>query len=249
MAGHSQFKNIMHRKGAQDKKRAKVFARLVREIAVASRFGGTDPNSNSRLRFAIQEARGQNMPKDTIERAIRKAEGGTAEDYAEVTYEGYGPGGVGFVVEALTDNRNRTAASVRTRFGKCGGSLAEGGAVIFQFEQVGEITFDRDVADEEVILEAAIESDAIDAISEDHGHRVVCSRKDLTGVADKLEILLGAAPSSTRLVWSPRHTVKVAEEKAAEVLRLFELLNDDDDVQEVFANFDLPEELIERLAA
>ena len=249
MAGHSKFKNIMHRKGAQDRKRTRIFSRLAREIMVAARLGGIDPTSNPRLRLAMQEARGQNMPKDNIERAIAKVEGDAADDLQEIVYEGYGPGGVAFVVEAMTDNRNRTAASIRSRFNRHGGSLAEGGAVTFQFERIGEVVFDPDVANADAVLEAAIEAGADDAVSEDDGHRIRCTREELAEVSRELEEQLGAPPGSSRLVWSPLATVLVAGEDAGRVVRLYEALAEDDDVQEVHANFEIPDELLEELAA
>ncbi len=249
MAGHSKFKNIMHRKGAQDRKRTRIFSRLAREITVAARLGGVDPNANPRLRLAMQEARGQNMPKDNIERAIAKVEGGAAEDLEEIVYEGYGPGGVAFVVEAMTDNRNRTAASIRSCFNRHGGSLAEGGAVTFQFERVGEIVFGPGVADADAVLEAAIEAGADDAVTEEDGHRIRCSREGLAEVSRELEVHLGNPPGSSRLVWSPLATVPVGGEDANRVVRLYAALNDDDDVQEVYANFEIPDELLEDLAA
>ncbi len=249
MAGHSKFKNIMHRKGAQDRKRTRIFSRLAREITVAARLGGVDPNANPRLRLAMQEARGQNMPKDNIERAIAKVEGGTADDLDEITYEGYGPGGVAFVVEAMTDNRNRTAASIRSRFNRLGGSLAEGGAVTFQFERIGEVVFDPGAASADAVLEAAIEAGADDAVSEEDGHRIRCSRSDLAEVSRELEERLGAPPGTSRLVWSPLATVPVSGDDASRVIRLYESLSEDEDVQEVYANFEVPDELLEDLAA
>ncbi len=249
MAGHSKFKNIMHRKGAQDRKRTRIFSRLAREITVAARLGGTDPGSNPRLRLAMQEARGQNMPKDNIERAIAKVEGGAEEQLEEIVYEGYGPAGVAFVVEAMTDNRNRTAASIRARFNRNGGSLAEGGAVTFQFERIGEVTFEPAVADADAVFEAAINAGAEDAVSDGDGHRIRCSREDLAEVSRGLEEELGAPPGSSRLVWSPLATVPVAGDDAGRVVRLYESLSEDDDVQEVYANFEVPEELLEDLAA
>lgn len=249
MAGHSQFKNIMHRKGRQDKQRAKVFSRLSRELTVAVKMGGDDPSSNPRLRLAIQEARGHNMPKQNIERAIGKAAGGEGEEYEEVTYEGYGPAGVGYVIEALTDNRNRTAASLRGRFSKLGGTLAEGGAVTFQFERIGEIVYPAAAAAADAVLEAAVESGADDAISDEDTHRILCARESLAEVARQLEELIGSPPLSAKLVWSPKHSVTVEEGSADTILRLYDSLNDDDDVQAVYSNFDMPDELLLRLAA
>jgi len=248
LAGHSKFKNIMHRKGAQDRKRTRLFSRLAREVTVAARMGGTDPGSNPRLRLAMQEARSQNMPKDNIERAIAKVEGGTAEELEEIRYEGYGPGGVAFVVETVTDNRNRTASAVRTRFNRHGGSLAETGAVTFQFEHVGEITFDAAAADADAVLEAAIEAGAEDADSDEDGHRVRCLRESLAEVASGLEARLGVPPERSRLVWSPLATVPVDEEDARRALALYEALSECDDVQEVHANFEVPDALLGDLA-
>lgn len=249
MAGHSQFKNIMHRKGRQDSKRSRVFSRLSREITVAARIGGGDPDSNPRLRLAIQEARGQNMPKDNIERAIQKSVGGTADAYEEICYEGYGPSGVGFIVEAMTDNRNRTVASVRARFDRSGGALAEGGAVRFQFERTGEVILDAGQVEEEALLDAAVEAGATDTESDAEFHRVYCPAPDLAEVSRRIGELLGVDPVSAKLIWAPSHTVAVAGEDAERVLRLFHSLNDDDDVQEVFTNFELPDELLEHAAA
>ena len=239
----------MHRKGAQDRKRTRIFSRLAREITVAARLGGPDPTANPRLRLAVQEARGQNMPKDNIERAMAKAAGGNAEDLEEALYEGYGPGGVAFVVEAMTDNRNRTAASLRARFGRHGGSLAEGGSVTFQFQHVGEILFAADAADADSVLEAAIEAGAEDAVSESDGHRIRCRRNDLVEVSRGISEMLGAPPASCRLVWAPLASVPLDGDAAAGVLRLYESLNEDDDVQEVYANFEIPDAMLEELAA
>ena len=249
MAGHSQFKNIMHRKGAQDRKRGRIFSRLSREITVAARLGGADPDGNPRLRLAIQEARGQNMPKDNIQRAVGKAEGGDAADYQEVLYEGYGPGGVGFVVEALTDNRNRTAASIRARFSKGGGTLAEGGAVIFMFDRLGEIVFPPATAKVEAVLEAAIEAGAEDVASDADGHRIFCSRGNLGEAARVLEERLGAAPERARLIWWPRDGIPVEGADAEKAAVLFESLNEDDDVQAVYTNFEMTDEVFARSVA
>lgn len=249
MAGHSQFKNIMYRKGAQDKKRAKLFSKLGRELTVAAKMGGDDPNSNPRLRAAIAAARSGNMPKDNMERAIKKgAGGGEGEDFEEIRYEGYGPGGIAVIVEALTDNRNRTASEVRAIFSKHGGSLAETGAVSFMFDHVGEVRYGTDAADAEGMFEAALEAGADDVVSSDDGHEVICGASDLHTVSQALETSFGE-PQSAKLVWRPQNTVDVDEKAASTLLNLFDALDDNDDVQTVSANFEIADEIMERLTA
>ena len=247
MAGHSQFKNIMYRKGAQDKKRAKLFAKLGRELTVAAKLGGPDVYANPRLRSAVAAARGANMPKDNIERAIKKGLGDTeGADFEEVRYEGYGPGGVALIVEGLTDNRNRTASEIRSAFSKHGGNLAEAGAVSFMFERTGEIRYAREAADADTIFEAALEAGADDVISSDDAHEIVCEPDNLHAVAGKLEEAVGE-PQSAQLVWRPQSTVPVDESAASTLLKLLEALEDSDDVQSISANYEIADEVMERL--
>jgi YebC/PmpR family DNA-binding regulatory protein len=248
MAGHSQFKNIMHRKGRQDARRARTFTRLVREVQVAARAGLPDPAANPRLRSALQAARAANVPKDNIERAIRRGSGGEGENYEEVRYEGYGPGGVALIVETLTDNRNRTAADVRAAFSKLGGALGETNSVSFQFDRVGEIHFPPEAADAELMLEAAIEAGAEDCRSSEGGHDLVCAPDDLASVRDALEQRLGP-PEVARLGWRPQVMVPVSPDHAETLFKLLELLDDLDDVQSVTANFEVDDEVLERLSA
>lgn len=247
MAGHSKFKNIMHRKGKQDKARAKVFTKIAREITLAAKSGLPDPASNPKLRLALQAARAENMPKDNIERAIKKATGADAEDIEPIRYEGYGPGGVAIIVETLTDNRNRTGAAVRAAFSKHGGNLGSTGSVAHMFDHVGEIVYPADSADAEKVLEAAIEAGADDAQSDDDGHLITTSFDNLGTVAGSLEESLGEA-ESVKDVWRPNLTTEVDEEKATTILKLIEVLEDDDDVQNVFANFDISDEIMAKLA-
>jgi YebC/PmpR family DNA-binding regulatory protein len=248
MAGHSQFKNIMHRKGRQDAKRARVFTRLLREIQSAARNGLPDPTANPRLRAALQAAKAANVPKDNIERAVKRGAGAEGESYDEVRYEGYGPGGVAVIVETLTDNRNRTAAEMRAAFSKLGGSLGETGSVSFQFDRVGEIRYAADAADPESILDAAIEAGAEDVQSSADGHEIVCAPDDLAAVRDALEARLGP-PEEARLGWRPQASVPVAGDQAETLFRLLDTLDDNDDVQRVVANFEVAEEELERLTA
>ncbi len=247
MAGHSQFKNIMHRKNRQDAARARRFTRLVREIQVAARSGLPDPAHNPRLRSAIQAAKAANVPKENIERAIRKGQGGEGETYEEVRYEGYGPGGVAIIVEALTDNRNRTAAEIRAAFSKHGGNLGETGSVAFQFERVGVIRYPAEAAGAEEMLEAAIEAGAEDCESGEEGHEIRCAPEDLAAVRELLEARFGP-PEEAVLSWRPRATVPVAEDKAQTLFKLLEALDESDDVQRVVANFEVSEEVLARLA-
>jgi YebC/PmpR family DNA-binding regulatory protein len=246
MAGHSQFKNIMHKKGKQDAIRSKVFSKLAREITVAAKMGMPDPNMNPRLRLAIQAARAENMPKDNIERAIKKAAGGDSENYDEVRYEGYAPGGVAVIVEALTDNRNRTAGEVRSYFTKSGGALAETGAVSFMFDHVGEIEFEAKAASEDAMMEAAIEAGADDVQSGADGHVVTTSMEAFAEVAKTLEAKFGE-PRKSKLVWRPQNTISVDDETGEKILKLVGNLEDNDDVQNVFANFEISETLMAKL--
>ncbi len=247
MAGHSQFKNIMHRKGRQDAVRSKMFSKLGREITVAAKQGLPDPTMNARLRLAIQNAKAQSMPKDNIERAIKKAAGADSENYDEVRYEGYGPGGVAVIVEALTDNRNRTASNVRAAFTKSGGALGETGSVGFMFSRVGEIVYKLTVGDADAVMEAAIEAGAEDVQSDEEGHVILCAFEDLGEVSKALEAALGEA-ESIKIVWKPQTSAPVDEEKAQSVLRLISTLEDDDDVQNVYANFEVSEEVMAKLS-
>jgi YebC/PmpR family DNA-binding regulatory protein len=248
MAGHSQFKNIMHRKGKQDAIRAKLFAKLAREITVAARHGSPDPATNSRLRLAVQNARAENMPKDNIERAIKKAEGGDAETYEAIRYEGYGPGGVAVIVEALTDNRNRTAGVVRSLFTKYGGNLGETGSVAFMFNRAGEISYKTGVASADQMLEAAIEAGADDVLSDEDGHVVYCAADSLGDVAAKLSQTLGE-PDSSKVVWRPNMTTPLEEERAEALVKLMASLDEEDDIQNVYSNFEVSNEVLSKLTA
>jgi YebC/PmpR family DNA-binding regulatory protein len=248
MAGHSQFKNIMHRKGRQDKARSALFGKLAREITVAAKLGQPDPAFNPRLRAAIIAARAENMPKDNIERAVKKAQGGDAESYDEIRYEGYGPGGVAVIVEVLTDNRNRTAGDVRATFSKHGGNLAETGAVSFMFSRVGVVEFEPGVASADAMLEAAIEAGAEDVVSNEGGHEVYSTLETLNDVAKALEAKFGE-PRKAALVWKPQNIVAVDDEQGEKLLRLLESLNEHDDVQNVYANFEMSDAVIARMSA
>ena len=246
MAGHSQFKNIMHKKGKQDAIRSKLFSKLAREITVAAKLGLPDPAMNARLRAAVLAARAENMPKDNIERAIKKASGADGENYDEVRYEGYAPGGVAVIVEALTDNRNRTAGEIRASFTKAGGSLAETGAVSFLFDRVGLIIYDRKVADDETMLEAAIEAGADDVVSGPEEHEIVTSVEAFAEAQKALEAKFGE-PRKAALVWRPQTTVAVDDDAGEKVLRLIGQLEDNDDVQNVTANFEISDALLARM--
>jgi YebC/PmpR family DNA-binding regulatory protein len=248
MAGHSQFKNIMHRKGRQDKARSKLFGKLAREITVSARLGQPDPAFNPRLRAAMLAARAENMPKDNIERAIKKAQGGDAETYDEMRYEGYGPGGVAIIVEVLTDNRNRTAGEVRAAFTKSGGNLAETGAVSFMFDHVGVVEYDAAAASAEAMFEAAIEAGAEDVQSSDGGHEIYTAPDSLREVAKALEAKLGE-PRRAALVWKPKNTVPVDDEQGEKLLALLESLNEHDDVQNVYANFEVSDAVVAKMSA
>jgi YebC/PmpR family DNA-binding regulatory protein len=248
MAGHSQFKNIMHRKGRQDARRAREFAKLAREIEVAARMGMPDPDQNPRLRAAITAARGANMPKDRIERAIDKATGGgEVENYEEVRYEGYASGGVAMIVDALTDNRNRTASEVRSAFSKFGGSLGETGSVAFMFDRVGQITYTAGAASADAMFEAALEAGAQDVVSTEVGHEITCAPGDFGDAVAALEAKFGA-PDGARLAWKPQTTVDVDADAAATLIRLIDALEESDDVQAVWANFEMSDEVMASLA-
>ncbi len=246
MAGHSKFKNIMYRKGSQDAKRSKMFSKLSKEITVAAKMGGTDIDGNPRLRLAVQNARAQSMPKDNIERAIKKADGGDADTYEEIRYEGYGPGGVAVIVECLTDNKNRSASSVRSTFTKNGGSLGETGSVGFMFERVGEITYKVEAGDADSIMEAAIEAGADDVESDEDGHLITCAFEDLGDVSKALGDVLGEA-DSVKPIWKPQNNVPIDADKGATLMKLISTLEDDDDVQNVYANFEMDDDVLASL--
>ena len=248
MAGHSQFKNIMHRKGRQDKVRSKLFGKLAREITVSAKLGLPDPAMNARLRAAVLAARAENMPKDGIERAIKKAAGNDAENYDEIRYEGYGPGGVAIVVEVLTDNRNRTAGDVRATFTKAGGNLAETGAVSFMFDHVGVVEYDAGKASADQMLEAAIEAGAEDVVSGENGHEIYSTTESLREVAKALEGKFGE-PRKAALVWKPKNTMAVDDEKGEKLMGLLETLNEHDDVQNVYANFEVSDAVVAKMSA
>jgi YebC/PmpR family DNA-binding regulatory protein len=248
MAGHSQFKNIMHRKGRQDKAKSKLFSKLAREITVSAKMGLPDPSMNARLRAAIIAARAENMPKDGIERAIKKALGNDAENYDEIRYEGYGPGGIAVIVEVLTDNRNRSAGEVRATFTKAGGNLAETGAVSFMFDHVGLVEFDAEVASADAMLEAAIEAGAEDVVSSEGGHEIYTTSDSLRDVAKALEAKFGE-PRKSALVWKPQNSIAVDDEQGEKLLKMIDTLNEQDDVQNVYANFEISDALVQKLSA
>ena len=247
MAGHSKYKNIMYRKGAQDKKRSAQFSKLSREITVAAKMGMPDPDMNPRLRAAVNAAKAQSMPKDNIQRAIDKATKGEGDNYEEVRYEGYGPGGVALIVEALTDNRNRTATNVRTAFAKNGGNLGASGAVSHGFERMGLIEYGARAGDEEKVLEAAIEAGADDVESDEEGHQIWTSIDSLHPVARELEKTLGEA-EAVKLAWRPNLTTEVDEDAAGTLLKLIDVLDDDDDVQAVWGNYEISDAVMEKLS-
>jgi YebC/PmpR family DNA-binding regulatory protein len=246
MAGHSKFKNIMHRKGAQDKKRAAQFSKLSREITVAAKLGMPDPDFNPRLRAAVNAAKAQSVPKDNIQRAIDKASKGDGENYEEVRYEGYGPGGVALIVEALTDNRNRTATNVRTAFAKNGGNLGASGAVSHGFERLGLIEYGAGAGDADKVFEAALEAGADDVESDDDGHAIWVAVENLHPVAREIEKSLGEA-EGVKLAWKPSLKTEVGADDAATLLKLIDVLDDDDDVQTVWGNYEIPDAVMEQL--
>ena len=242
MAGHSQFKNIMHKKGRADKARSKLFSKLAREITVSAKLGMPDPDFNPRLRAAILAAKAENMPKDNIERAIKKSQGGDTESYDEIRYEGYAPGGVAVIVEALTDNNNRTAGEVRAIFTKAGGNLATTGAVSFMFDHLGTVEYDAKVATADQMLEAAIEAGAEDVVSDENGHQIVTKTDTLHEVAKALEAKFGE-PRKSGMMWKPQNTVAVDDDAGEKILKLMDALDDNDDVQNVYANFEVSDAL------
>jgi len=246
MAGHSKFKNIMHRKGAQDKKRSAMFSKLSREITVAAKMGTPDPDMNPRLRAAVLAAKAQSMPKDNIQRAIDKSSAGEGDNYEELRYEGFGPGGVSLIVEALTDNRNRTATNVRTAFSKNGGNLGASGSVSHGFDRMGLIEYPASAGSADQVLEAAIEAGADDVESDGEGHEIWTAQESLHEVARALEKALGE-PEATKLAWRPQTPVEVGGDEAAQLIKLIDALEEDDDVQTVWGNYEVPDEVMERL--
>ncbi len=248
MAGHSKFKNIQHRKGRQDKIRSKIFSKLSRDITIAAKQGLPDPAANSRLRLAITNAKAESMPKDVIDRAIKKAMAGESDNMEEIRYEGFGPGGVGLIVEVLTDNRNRAASAVRTAFGKNGGALGESNSVAFMFDRMGQITYPAKAASEESMMEAAIEAGADDVESDpEEGHTIYTAFEDLGAVVEALSAALGD-PKSTAIVWRPKTGTPVSGDQAQTLMKLIDALDDEDDVQNVYANYEMSDEDLARLA-
>jgi len=243
MAGHSKWANIQHRKGRQDAVRSKLFSKLAKEITVAAKIGDPDPEKNPRLRLAVKEAKSVSVPKDVIERAIKKSQGGDAESYDEIRYEGYGPGGVAVIVEAMTDNRNRTASTVRSTFTKCGGNLGETGSVSFMFDRKGQILFAAAVGDEDTVMMAALEAGAEDVETSEEGHAIFCADTDLNEVSNVLEATLGES-ESTKLIWKPQTTTELDLEGMEKLMKLIETLEDDDDIQRVTANFEVSDEVM-----
>ena len=248
MAGHSKWANIQHRKGRQDAARSKLFSKLAKEITVAAKMGDPDPEKNPRLRLAVKEAKSNSVPKDVIERAIQKSQAGEGDNYEEIRYEGYGPGGVAVIVEALTDNRNRTASTVRSTFGKNGGNLGETGAVSFMFDRKGQIVYGAGVGSEDDVMEAAIDAGAEDVDSSEDGHIIYTESTDLSDVSSALEGALGEA-ESTKLIWKPTTLTEVDENAGATLMKLISALEDDDDIQTVTANFEMSDEVMEKLAS
>jgi len=246
MAGHSKWANIQHRKGRQDKLRSKLFSKLAKEITVAAKMGDPDPDKNPRLRMAVKEAKSQSVPKDVIDRAIKKSQAGEGENYDEIRYEGYGPGGVAVIVEAMTDNKNRTASTVRSTFTKNGGNLGETGSVGFMFERKGEVTYGVGAGNADTVFEAAIEAGAEDCESSDEGHVITCADSDLNEVSTALETALGES-DSTKLVWQPTTTTELGLEGMEKLMKLIDALEDDDDIQRVTANFEASDEVLAQL--
>ncbi len=246
MAGHSKWANIQHRKGKQDKLRSKMFSKLAKEITVAAKMGDPDPEKNPRLRLAVKAAKGVSMPKDVIDRAIKKSVGGDAEDYTELRYEGYGPNGIAVIVETMTDNVNRTASNVRSYFTKNGGNMGTTGSVSFMFDRVGEITYPATAGDADTVMMAALEAGAEDVESDEEGHWIYCPMESLAEVSDALEKSLGEA-TEAKLIWKPQSRTNVDLETAQKLMKLIDVLEEDDDVQNVTANFDIPEDVAAQL--
>ncbi|SIS67692.1 YebC/PmpR family DNA-binding transcriptional regulator [Phaeovulum vinaykumarii] len=246
MAGHSKWANIQHRKGKQDAARSKLFSKLAKEITVAAKMGDPDPEKNPRLRLAVKAAKAQSMPKDVIDRAIKKSQGGDAADYTEIRYEGYGPNGIAIIVEAMTDNINRTASNVRSYFTKSGGNLGQTGSVSHGFDRVGEITYPAEAADADTVMMAALEAGADDVESDEDGHAIYCQVENLSEVSEALEAALGESTES-KLIWKPQTRTEVDLETAQKLMKLIDALEDDDDVQTVTHNFDVPEDVAAQL--
>jgi YebC/PmpR family DNA-binding regulatory protein len=246
MAGHSKWANIQHRKGRQDKLRSKLFSKLAKEITVAAKMGDPDPDNNPRLRMVIKEAKSQSLPKDVIDRAIKKSQAGEGDDYEEIRYEGYGPGGIAVIVEAMTDNRNRTASTVRSTFAKHGGNLGETGSVSFMFERKGEIVYTADAGDEDTVMEAAIEAGAENVESGEDGHVITCADTDLNEVSTALDAALGESETA-KLIWAPSTTTELDLDGAQKLMKLIDTLEDDDDVQRVTANFEISDDVMAQL--
>jgi YebC/PmpR family DNA-binding regulatory protein len=246
MAGHSKWANIQHRKGKQDKLRSKLFSKLAKEITVAAKMGDPDPEKNPRLRLAVKAAKAVSCPKDVIDRAIKKSIGGDAEDYSEIRYEGYGPNGIAIIVETMTDNVNRTASNVRSYFTKCGGNLGQTGSVSHSFDRVGEISYPVTAGDADTVMMAALEAGADDVESDEEGHWIYCAVENLSEVSDALEKVLGESDES-KLIFKPQTRTEVDLETATKLLRLIDMLEEDDDVQTVTHNFDIPEEVAAQL--
>ena len=246
MAGHSKWANIQHRKGRQDAALSKLFSKLAKEITVAAKMGDPDPDKNPRLRLAVKEAKSQSVPKDVIDRAIKKSQGGDAESYDEIRYEGYGPGGVAVIVEAMTDNRNRTASTVRSTFTKCGGNLGETGSVSFMFDRKGQVLYPLEVGDEDTVMMAALEAGAEDVETTEDGHAIFCADTDLNEVSNALEAQLGESESA-KLIWKPQTTTELDLEGMEKLMKLIDTLEDDDDVQRVTANFEVSDEVMAAL--
>ena len=246
MAGHSKWANIQHRKGRQDAVRSKLFSKLAKEITVAAKMGDPDPDANPRLRMAVKEAKSQSLPKDVIERAIKKSLAGEGDNYEEIRYEGYGPNGVAVIVEAMTDNRNRTASTVRSTFAKNCGNLGETGSVSFMFQRKGEVSYPPRAGDADVVMMAAIEAGAEGVESSPDGHIIYCADTDLNEVAVALEAELGES-TSTRLIWKPTVTTEMDLGGMQKLMKLIEALEDDDDVQRVTANFEVSDEVLAQL--
>jgi YebC/PmpR family DNA-binding regulatory protein len=247
MAGHSKWANIQHRKGKQDAARSKLFSKLAKEITVAAKMGDPDPDNNARLRLAVKEAKTNSMPKDVIDRAIKKSQGGDADTYEEIRYEGYGPNGIAIIVEALTDNRNRTASNVRSYFTKHAGDLGQTGSVAFMFDRVGEIHFAASAGDADTVMMAALDAGAADVETDDDGHWIICAPDDLAAVTAAMESALGESQTA-KLIWNPKSRTMLDLETAEKVMKLIDALEDDDDVQSVTHNFDVPEEVAAALA-
>ena len=246
MAGHSKWANIQHRKGRQDAARSKLFSKLAKEITVAAKMGDPDPDKNPRPRLAVKEAKSQSVPKDVIDRAIKKSQGGDAESYDEIRYEGYGPGGVAVIVEAMTDNRNRTASTVRSTFTKCGGNLGETGSVSFMFDRKGQVLYPLEAGDEDTVMMAALEAGAEDVETTEDGHAIFCADTDLNEVSNALEAQLGESESA-KLIWKPQTTTELDLDGMEKLMKLIDTLEDDDDVQRVTANFEVSDEVMAAL--